>query len=434
MQMYDILQKKKEGKALTAQEIDFFVQGFTRGDIPDYQASALMMAICLNKMNEEETIALTRSMMHSGELLDLKNIKGITVDKHSTGGVGDKTTLVLAPLLASVGLKVAKMSGRALGHTGGTIDKLESFDGFCTEIDTQTFETLVNQNGLCVMAQTKNLAPADKKLYALRDVTATVDNLSLIASSIMSKKLAAGAKNIVLDVKCGSGSFMKTQEEAKELARLMVKIGNDMGRSMSAVLSNMDEPLGYCIGNALEVKEAIETLQGRGAKDLRELCITLATLLLQSTGIETNEEKAQKILTQALDSGKAYDKFVTFITAQGADKRQIQNPSLLAKAAMQKDVLCPKDGYIESMVCNEIGMASLALGAGRETIDSQIDYGAGIVLQKKTADPVKKGDVLATIFAADEHHLNQGETRLLQAYRFCKEAPKKTALILDIIR
>ena len=338
MNMYDIIGKKKNGESLSKEEIEFFVTGFTKGEIPDYQASALLMAICLKKMDEEETLFLTKAMMNSGEILDLEGIKGIKVDKHSTGGVGDKTTLVLAPMLASCGLDVAKMSGRALGHTGGTIDKLESFDGFHTELSKEEFIAQVNKVGVAVAAQTAKIAPADKKMYALRDVTCTVDNVSLIASSIMSKKLACGAECIVLDVKTGSGAFMEKTEDSLELAREMVKIGKGMNRKICAVISDMDQPLGHAVGNALEVKEAIATLKGEGAEDLRELCLTLGSLLMVLSEKSKDEEEARKTLSAALDSGKAFEKFKEFISAQGGNALQAEDVTLLPNAKYSMDV------------------------------------------------------------------------------------------------
>lgn len=433
MRMYDIIMKKRNGEALNKEEIDFFIKGYTRGNIPDYQVSALMMAVYFQGMNEEETLALTMAMANSGDMLDLSAIQGIKVDKHSTGGVGDKTTLALTPMVAACGIPVAKMSGRGLGHTGGTIDKLESFPGFTTSISTKDFIHNVNRIGIAVMGQTADLAPADKKLYALRDVTATVDNMSLIASSIMSKKLAAGADAIVLDVKTGSGAFMKTEEDSLALATEMTKIGRNAGRTTIAVVSDMDQPLGFAVGNALEVKEAIDTLKGKGPEDFVELCMTLGSQMLIAGGKAETESEAKEMLQKVLDSGEALDKLAEFVEAQGGDKCSVYDTELLPKASIVEPVLCPEDGYITHIECDEIGICSLILGGGRETKESEIDLSVGIVLTKKVSDKVSKGDVLAYIHANDANKLQTAKERFLKAYTYSEKQPQKSKMIKHII-
>lgn len=399
MRMVDIIEKKRDGHALTNEEIQFFIDGYTKGDIPDYQASSLAMAIFFQDMNEEERAALTIAMVNSGDKIDLSKIKGIKVDKHSTGGVGDTTTLVLAPLVASVGVPVAKMSGRGLGHTGGTIDKLESVKGFNVEIREQAFTQLVNENQVAVIGQSGNLTPADKKLYALRDVTGTVNSIPLIASSIMSKKIAAGADAIVLDVKTGSGAFMKTLEDAEALAHAMVRIGNNVGRKTMAIISDMSQPLGYAIGNALELKEAIETLKGQGPEDLTELVLTLGSQMVVLAQQANTLEDARQMLEDAIYSGKALNKFKTFISQQGGDASVIDNPDQLPSAKYQIHFTAKKDGVITEMIANEIGVASMMLGAGRQTKEDVIDLGVGIVLNKKVGDSVIKGENILTIYS-----------------------------------
>lgn len=433
MRMYDIIMKKRNGDALSDEEIQFFIEGYTKGDIPDYQVSALMMAIYFQGMNEEETLSLTMAMAHSGDMLDLSAIEGIKVDKHSTGGVGDKTTLALTPMVAACGIPVAKMSGRGLGHTGGTIDKLESFAGFSTAISTEAFIQNVNHIGIAVMGQTADLAPADKKLYALRDVTATVDNMSLIASSIMSKKLAAGADAIVLDVKTGSGAFMQKEEDAVALAQEMVKIGRNAGRNTVAVVSDMDQPLGYAIGNALEVKEAIDTLKGQGPADFVELCMTLGSQMLLAGGKAQNVKEAEAMLQEAIDSGAALEKLAEFVEAQGGDKRAVYDTEMLPKASITEAVYSPASGYIAHIACAEVGICSLILGGGRETKESEIDLSVGIVLTKKVSDWVDKGEVLAYIHANDSEKLQQAKERLLKAYTFSEKQPEKTVMIKHIL-
>ncbi|MGJ1068470.1 pyrimidine-nucleoside phosphorylase [Staphylococcus warneri] len=403
MRMIDIIEKKRDGKSLNKEEIDFFIKGYTNGDIPDYQASSLAMAIFFQDMNEEERAHLTMAMVNSGDVIDLSDIEGIKVDKHSTGGVGDTTTLVLAPLVASVGVPVAKMSGRGLGHTGGTIDKLESAKGFHVELTEDEFIKLVNENQVAVMGQSGNLTPADKKLYALRDVTGTVNSIPLIASSIMSKKIAAGADAIVLDVKTGSGAFMKTLEDAEALAHAMVSIGNNVGRNTMAIISDMSQPLGNTIGNGLELKEAIETLQGHGPDDLTELVLTLGSQMVVLAKKADNLKDARELLEAAIQSGKALDKFKTFISNQGGDVSIIECPDSLEDAKYKIEYTAQKDGFISEMVANEIGVASMMLGAGRQTKEDIIDLSVGIVLNKKVGDKVNAGESILTIHSNKEN-------------------------------
>ena len=416
MRMYDLIRKKRDGERLAKEEIDWMIRSYTNGEIPDYQMSALMMAIYFRGMNEQETLNLTLAMADSGERLDLSAIHGIKVDKHSTGGVGDKTSLALVPLVASCGIPVAKMSGRGLGHTGGTIDKLESFSGFSTAIPVETFIKNVNTIGISIMGQTADLAPADKKLYALRDVTATVDNLSLIASSIMSKKLAAGADAIVLDVKTGSGAFMKSEEDAFALAEEMVTIGKNAGRQMHALITDMDQPLGYAIGNALEVKEAIATLNGSGPEDFTELVLALGSRML--------------IAGKKAD---ALRKLEAFVRAQGGTGEEVSHPEKLPAASMQIAVPSPQSGYISHIQCDEIGVCSLLLGGGRETKDSVIDLSVGLELKKKVGDYVEKGETLAVLHANDQEKAGQAEERFLRAYRFSETQPPKRPMIFGEI-
>ncbi|AIR82059.1 pyrimidine-nucleoside phosphorylase [Staphylococcus epidermidis] len=397
MRMIDIIEKKRDGKSLTKEEIEFFVNGYTHGEVPDYQASSLAMAIFFQDMNDEERAALTMSMVNSGEKIDLSDINGIKVDKHSTGGVGDTTTLVLAPLVAAVGVPVAKMSGRGLGHTGGTIDKLESVKGFNVEISEKDFIKLVNDNQVAVIGQSGNLTPADKKLYALRDVTGTVNSIPLIASSIMSKKIAAGADAIVLDVKTGSGAFMKTLDDAEALAHAMVRIGNNVGRNTMAIISDMSQPLGNAIGNALELKEAIATLKGNGPKDLTELVLTLGSQMVVLAEQATSLDEARQMLIDAIKTGKALNKFKTFLSNQGGDDSIVNSPEKLPSAKYQVEFKAKKDGYITEIIANEIGVASMMLGAGRQTKEDVIDLGVGIVLNKKVGEHVEKGENILTI-------------------------------------
>lgn len=397
MRMIDIIEKKRDGKSLTREEIDFFVNGYTRGEVPDYQASSLAMAIFFQDMNDEERAALTMSMVNSGERIDLSDINGIKVDKHSTGGVGDTTTLVLAPLVAAVGVPVAKMSGRGLGHTGGTIDKLESVKGFNVEISEKDFIKLVNDNQVAVIGQSGNLTPADKKLYALRDVTGTVNSIPLIASSIMSKKIAAGADAIVLDVKTGSGAFMKTLDDAEALAHAMVRIGNNVGRNTMAIISDMSQPLGNAVGNSLELKEAIATLKGNGPKDLTELVLTLGSQMVVLAKQAESLDEARQMLVDAIKTGKALNKFKTFLSNQGGDDSIVDSPEKLPSAKYQVEFKAKKDGFITEIIANEIGVASMMLGAGRQTKEDVIDLGVGIVLNKKVGEHVEKGENILTI-------------------------------------
>ncbi len=433
MRMYDIIKNKRDGHTLSKEEIDFFVKGYTCGDIPDYQASALLMAIYFNGMNKEETVALTTAMANSGDTVDLSSIKGATVDKHSTGGVGDKTTLIIAPIVAALGCKVAKMSGRGLGHTGGTIDKLESIDGFKVEIPNEDFFNQVNKIGLCVVGQSGNLTPADKKLYALRDVTATVENLSLIASSVMSKKIAGGSQNIILDVKCGNGAFMKTPEDAAALARAMVDIGNAAGRKTTALITNMNIPLGFNIGNSLEVIEAVNLLNGKGCKNLYEICVTLSSYMYSSC-FNIPIEECRKEVEEVIKNGKALLKLREMVEMQGGDVSLIDNPELFKKSEICFDVLSPADGYICSMNSEQIGISSVVLGAGREKKGDPIDYSAGIILKHKTGDYVHKGDVIATLYTSTQDKAQNAEKLFLNSIEFSENLPKEELLIFDIIQ
>ena len=434
MRMYDLIMKKRNGGTLSRDEIFFMIEGYTKGNIPDYQMSAMMMAIYFNGMNEKETAALTMAMAESGDQLDLSGIQGIKVDKHSTGGVGDKTSLALTPMVSACGVKIAKMSGRGLGHTGGTIDKLESFQGFSTSLSEEAFIDQVNRIGISIIGQTKNLAPADKKLYALRDVTATVDNMSLIASSIMSKKLAAGADAIVLDVKTGSGAFMKEEADAMLLAGEMMTIGKNAGRKMMAVISDMDQPLGNAVGNALEVKEAIETLKGHGPADFTELCMTLGSCMLMVAEIAENEQQAREMLKEAVDSGKALDKLAELVEEQGGDKRMVYETDLLPKASSITPLLSEKDGYVEKIQCDEVGICSLILGGGRETKESAIDLSVGIVLTKKVGSHVKAGEPLAYIHSNEEAKRLACEERLRKAFHIGDKVKKEGAIIHQILK
>lgn len=402
MRMVDIIEKKRDGKELTTQEINFFIEGYTKGDIPDYQASALAMAIYFQDMNDRERADLTRAMVNSGDTIDLSSIHGIKVDKHSTGGVGDTTTLVLAPLVASLGIPVAKMSGRGLGHTGGTIDKLESIKGFHVELTKEQFIDLVNRDKIAVMSPSGNLTPADKKLYALRDVTGTVNSIPLIASSIMSKKIAAGADAIVLDVKTGDGAFMKTEKDAEELAHAMVRIGNRVGRKTVAVISDMSQPLGFAVGNALEVKEAIETLQGNGPEDLTNLVLTLGSQMVMLAQKAQTAQEAKSMLLNAIRSGRAIAKFREFLENQGGDSSIVDDTARLPQAKYKIELPAPKSGFISRLTADEIGVASMLLGAGRATKDDTIDLAVGIVLHKKVGDEVKCGESLLTIHSNRE--------------------------------
>ncbi len=402
MRMVDLIEKKRDGKELSTEEINFIIQGYTQGEIPDYQVSALAMSIFFKDMNERERADLTMAMVHSGDTIDLSAIEGVKVDKHSTGGVGDTTTLVLAPLVAALDIPVAKMSGRGLGHTGGTIDKLEAIAGFHVEITKDEFVDLVNRSKIAVVGQSGNLTPADKKLYALRDVTATVNSIPLIASSIMSKKIAAGSDAIVLDVKTGAGAFMKTVEDAKELAHAMVSIGNNVGRKTMAVISDMSQPLGLAIGNSLEVKEAIDTLRGEGPKDLEELCMALGSQMVFLAGKADSLEHAEEKLKEVIRNGKALEKFKEFIANQGGDASVVDHPERLPQAQYLIEVPAKQDGMVAEIVADEIGTAAMLLGAGRATKESEIDLAVGLMLNKKVGDAVQKGDSLVTIHANRE--------------------------------
>lgn len=433
MRMYDIIQHKRDNKELSGEEIRFFVEEYTAGNIPDYQAAALAMAIFFNGMTPEETAALTLAMAHSGDVMDLSPIKGVKVDKHSTGGVGDKTSLVLGPMVAALGVPVAKMSGRGLGHTGGTIDKLESFPGFQTGIPEQEFFDNVNRIGIAIAGQTGNLAPADKKLYALRDVTATVESIPLIASSIMSKKIAAGADVIVLDVKVGSGAFMKDEESAVKLADTMVRIGDNVGKKTMAVVSDMDEPLGYAVGNALEVKEAIDTLAGNGPQDLYELCLELGSHMVAGAGKAQNCAEAKEMLAGTIKDGSALRKLAELVEAQGGNPEAVYDTELLPKASIEYEYRADTKGYVSRIVCDIVGTSAMVLGGGRENKDSVIDLSVGIVLEAKKGAYVHKGDVLARFYANDENKLSDAVKRFADAYVIEDTKPAGSRLIKKVI-
>ena len=420
MRMVELIKKKQEKKELTKDEIQYIMEGYTKDEIPDYQVSAWAMAVYFNDMTDHERMALTVAIAESGDQIDLSKIEGIKVDKHSTGGVGDTTTLILAPLVASVGVPVAKMSGRGLGHTGGTIDKLEAIPGFHIEINQEEFIDLVNRNKVAVIGQSGNLCPADKKLYALRDVTSTVDSLPLIASSIMSKKIASGADAIVLDVKVGAGAFMKTTEDAEELAHAMVTIGKLAGRNTMAIISDMNQPLGIAVGNALEVEEAIETLKGRGPADLEELCLELGAQMVYLGGKAESISQEKKMLKEKLHNGEALEKFKQFIENQGGDSRVIDDYQRLPQAKFQKDIRAEQNGFITEIIADLIGRAAMELGAGRATKESKIDLAAGLKVLKKVGDPVKKGDILVTLYANTEK-FEQSEKMVQEAYSIGEE-------------
>ena len=432
MHIYDIIMKKKHGEELTDEEIEFFIEGYTKGDIPDYQASALLMAICLRGCTGRETATLTQAVCDSGDTVDLSDLGDITVDKHSTGGVGDKTTMIVAPIVASLGATVAKMSGRGLGHTGGTVDKLESFPGYRTTLSPEEFIAQSKRIGISVIGQSGNLAPADKKLYALRDVTATVDSIPLITSSIMGKKLAAGSKSIVLDVKYGSGAFMKKAEDAAELARNMVEIGYLRGRRVSALITNMDVPLGHAVGNILEVKEAVEVLSGRGPLDLKEVALSLATEMVKLS-LGKGAAEARSMCEEAISSGKALDKLAEWIGEQGGDAEYARDTSRFPEAALVREVKAVRSDYIGAMDTERIGLASVALGAGRVTKDDEIDFTAGIIIVKKTADAVAEGEVIARLYSSAEDRLDDGERGYLSAITITDERPEELPLIHEVI-
>lgn len=432
MRMYDIILKKRANLPLSDKEIRFVIDGYVKGEIPDYQVSALLMTIVFNGMNARELGTLTLAMAQSGNMVDLSNIDGITVDKHSTGGVGDKTTLIIAPLVAACGGKVAKMSGRGLGHTGGTIDKMESIPNLKVSLEQDAFIDQVNKIGLAVIGQSEGLAPADKKLYALRDVTGTVDSIPLIASSVMSKKLASGAQAILLDVKVGSGAFMKNIEDARELAKAMVDIGKENGRSVKAILTDMDRPLGHAIGNALEIREVINTLKGHGPEDLTHECIIMAAHMLVLSRM-CDYETALNRVQQVLDSGAALKRLRLMIEAQGGDSRVIDDDRVLTIGKFTYDVTSPQDGYITRMNTERCGIASVMLGAGRTVKDGPIDYSAGIVMHKKTGDAVSMGERIATLYASDESLLSNAAKTYLEAITFGETAPIMADTILDIV-
>lgn len=427
MRAYDIIEKKKNSDKLSKQEIEFFIDGYLKGTIKDYQMSALLMAICLNGMDDQECEYLTQCMLNSGDKIDLSAIKGIKVDKHSTGGVGDKTTLILTPIVACCGVKVAKMSGRGLGHTGGTIDKLESINNMKVDLDKEKFFEIVNDIGCCVISQTGNLVPADKKIYALRDVTATVESIPLIASSIMSKKLASGADCILLDVKAGDGAFMKTVEDAIKLSKLMVNIGCKLGKKVSALITNMQEPLGNAIGNSLEVWEACEVLKGRGAKDLREVSLSLAAEMLEMAGKGTLDQ-CREMAEKALDSGEAFSKLKDMVRAQGGDVQALEKEFGSSEKAYE---LCAdRNGYIKYMHADKLGKAAMILGAGRQKKEECIDFEAGIILNKKIGDEVKKGDVIATLYTSEAKKFQDASEILKKAIEFSETKTQAKPLIL----
>ena len=431
MRMYDIIHKKREGGELTGEEIHFFIDGFTKGEIPDYQASALMMAIFFRGMTRRETGDLTLEMAGSGDRVDLSSIPGVKVDKHSTGGVGDKTSLILGPIAAACGVKIAKMSGRGLGHTGGTVDKLESIPGLRTAIPREEFFDIVRKTGLAIIGQSGNLCPADKKLYALRDVTATVESLPLIASSIMSKKIAAGADAILLDVKMGSGAFMKTLEDSRALAQEMVRIGEQVGRKTVALITNMDMPLGTCIGNALEVQEACQVLSGGGDRRLRLLCMELAANMIYLGGRAADMGRARSKAVETVRSGRALEKFREMVEAQGGDGSYVIHPEQFVISPVCVEVTAPESGAVTRLNAEECGLAAVELGAGRETKDSPIDFGAGIVLLKNQGDRVEAGEPIARLYAQSEERCRQGQERFLSALEIGPHAPDPGPMILE---
>ena len=430
--MYELIQKKRDGEALSEAEIRWWIEGYSKGEIPDYQTAALCMAIYFQGMNLEETTALTFAVRDSGERLDFSEIDGLRVDKHSTGGVGDKTSLVVAPVVASLGVKVAKMSGRGLGHTGGTIDKLEAIPGFQTDIPVDKFKKIVNETGLAIVGQNASLAPADKLLYALRDVTATVDSLPLIVSSIMGKKLAADDDCIVLDVKTGSGSFMNTAEKSRKLAKWMVEIGKRAGKKVRALITDMDRPLGYAIGNSLEVVEAIQTLQGKGPADLTKLCVALSAHIL-NLAQKGSFEECEKMAREAIESGSGLRAFAKMVEAQGGESEWILNPQKFPAAKYAQTVYAKQEGYIVGVDTESYGVASLLLGAGRNTKEDVIDPTAGIMLQAKTGDFVRVGDPIATLYSGSEKGFAAARERLLSATKICENPPAIQPLILDVV-
>lgn len=428
MRMYDLIMKKRDGGVMTDEEIRYIVSGFVSGEVPDYQMSAFLMAVYYKGMNDHEILVLTQAMAESGDMVDLSPIEGIKVDKHSTGGVGDKTTLIVAPIVAANGVKVAKMSGRGLGHTGGTVDKLESIPGYRTDLNEEEFFDVVKKTGISVIGQSGNLTPADKKMYALRDVTATVDSIPLIASSIMSKKIAAGSDCILLDVKIGSGAFMKNLDDALKLAEVMVALGENAGRKTRALITDMDTPLGNAIGNSLEVIEAVKTLKGEGPADLTHECISLATQMMVLAGIGDDKE-CEQLARKSIEDGSALERLVAMVEAQGGDSSVIRDTENFTKAKYTYDVCAPRDGYIVSMDAAGVGIASSMLGAGRETLESEINFAAGIILKKKTGDEVKTGEVLATLFADEEALFKGAMTRYLEAVTIDNKKKERNPLI-----
>ena len=435
MRMVDLIIKKREGGALTREEIAFWIDGYVNGVIPDYQVSAMNMAILFKGMSEEEVINLTDLMEHSGETLDLSNLKGVKVDKHSTGGVGDKTSLVLGPMVAACGATFAKLSGRGLGHTGGTLDKLESIPGLTIQVNGERFINQVNKIGIAIAGQTQSLVPADKKMYALRDVTGTVESIPLIAASVMSKKLAAGTDAILLDVTLGNGAFMKDINQARTLARLMCKIGNGLKRDTRAVLSNMNEPLGLAVGNALEVKEAIAALHGEGPEDLMELCYTSGSIMLEQAHICKNQAEGTKMLEEVIKDGSAFNKFLEMVQAQGGDVEYILHPEKFAVAKNIIPIYAKEEGYVESINALEIGLSSMTLGGGRETLDDVIDMAAGIMLNKKVGDYVKEGEVLCYLHSNKNVTLiNRVAKNVFDSFKISKEFVEKPKVILEVIQ
>ena len=433
MRMYDLILKKKQGGELSTDEIRYMIEGFTEGTIPDYQMSAMTMAICFRGMTPRETVDLTLAMRDSGDVLDLSGIKGVKVDKHSTGGVGDKTSLALTPIIAALGVPVAKMSGRGLGHTGGTIDKLECFDGFTTALSEEQFAGNVNTIGIAIAGQTANLAPADKKLYALRDVTATVDQMSLIASSIMSKKLASGSDAIVLDVKTGNGAFMKKLEDSRALAKEMVSIGTMAGKKTVAVITDMDQPLGRAVGNSLEVREAIDTLRGEGPADFKEVVFALGSQMLMLAGRAADEKEARALMEGVIEDGSALDKFAQFVRAQGGDAAPVYDTSLLPVAGKTLEVTAKESGYVHRILAEDIGIACMTLGGGRETKESAIDLSVGIILEKKNGDAVSDGEVLATIYGNDDAKMQAAYEKIAHAYEIAKEPAAFVPVVREYI-
>lgn len=433
MRMYDLILKKKQGGELSTDEIRYMIEGFTEGSIPDYQMSAMTMAICFRGMTPRETVDLTLAMRDSGDVLDLSGIKGVKVDKHSTGGVGDKTSLALTPIIAALGVPVAKMSGRGLGHTGGTIDKLECFDGFTTALSEEQFAGNVNTIGIAIAGQTANLAPADKKLYALRDVTATVDQMSLIASSIMSKKLASGSDAIVLDVKTGNGAFMKKLEDSRALAKEMVSIGTMAGKKTVAVITDMDQPLGRAVGNSLEVREAIDTLRGEGPADFKEVVFALGSQMLMLAGRAADEKEARALMAGVIQDGSALDKFAQFVRAQGGDAAPVYDTSLLPVAGKTLEVTAKESGYVHRILAEDIGIACMTLGGGRETKESAIDLSVGIILEKKNGNAVSAGEVLATIYGNDDAKMQAAYEKIAHAYEIAKEPAAFVPVVREYI-